>query len=133
MRLMPPSFLVQDQVNVYILALVASCPSVVSSNRLIVCQQPSNLASSIPTITTSTASPISIKGFAGLSETLMVMSPAVSLEQRGFRAILSEGMLVTQLPEDSGMMAAALSLINPAQDTWGWSGPLVGDTTRPHG
>ena len=31
------------------------------------------------------------------------------------------------------MMAAALSLIDPARDTWGWSGRLVGDTTRPQG
>ena len=59
----------------------------------------------------------------------MVMSPAVSLEQRGFRAIPSEGTVITQLLEDSQLMAVALSTINPTQDTWGWRGCLVEDTT----
>ena len=59
----------------------------------------------------------------------MVMSPAVSLEQRGFCVTQNEGTVITQLPEDSQLMAAALSAIDPAQDTWGWRGRLVTDIT----
>ena len=38
-------------------------------------------------------------------------------------------MVITQLPEVSQLMAAALLRIDPAWDMWGWSGCLVTDTT----
>ena len=104
-----------------------------SSSQLIACQQPSSLVDTIRTTTTLTLSPTSIEDSVKPQEILAVMSPAASLEQRASRATLSEGMVITQLPEDLQLMAAVLSTIDPAQDTWRWRGHLVEDTTSLHG